>query len=224
MVWADLWHSRMAANTAILAVGLVLQCALAVVVFRRGVARRFPVFAVLLVFYPLRAGLLFALGGRIDADAYSSLFNALTLVEIPLQAAVVVELTLRLVRGLGGWTWRRGAVLLALLGAACGLTWIAVRLVREGRLVDRVQLLAWFVMLLLFGAIAKWGRSRNLLSIAAGFAAFSVIQLTTLAGRDYAMIRHNRGAFIGWSYVPASGYLAVVVFWLVVLRSESAGS
>lgn len=214
--------SHAAINNSILAIGVLLQVGLVFVAFRRGIASRFPVFIALLIFYPLRACLLFALGGRIDPDNYDSLFNALGMAEILLQAAIAVELLLRLVRELGGWTARRVAVLLVLGGAACGLTWIVHSRVAEKELADRVQVLAWFVMLALFAAIVKSSRWRNLKCIAAGFAGFSVIQLAALAGRNYAMMRHQSAAYVGWSYVPACGYLLVVLFWMVGLRRESS--
>src|SRR5271154_827542 len=84
--------SRLTINRTLWATGLALQCALAVEVFRRGIARRFPCFAALICFYPLRAGLLFVLAGRIDADVYNPLFSALAFTEILLQVAIAVEL------------------------------------------------------------------------------------------------------------------------------------
>jgi hypothetical protein len=220
------WHllSRAAINNSILATGILLQAGLVFVAFRRGIASRFPVFTALLIFYPLRAGLLFALGGYIDPDNYDSLFNALGVVEILLQAAVAIELLLRLMRELGGWTVRRAVVASLCAAAACGLTWAVLSRVAEKELEDRVQVLAWFVMLALFVAIVKSSRWRNLRCIAAGFAGFSVIQLAALAGRNYAMMRHQNAAYVGWSYVPACGYLLVVLFWMVGLRRESSTS
>jgi hypothetical protein len=65
-------------------------------------------------------------------------------------------------------------------------------------------------------------RSRNLLCIVAGFAGFAAIQLAALASKAYAIKKHHAGAYIGWSYVPAIGYLAVVVFWLIGLKRQPA--
>lgn len=218
-LWLPL-PSRMVVNTTIFALGLLLQCALVFAAFRKGVARRFPCFALLLLFYPLRASLLFALAGRVDTDAYNSVFSTLTLVEFPLQVLVAGELALRWITEKGGRARRRAAELLALVAAAGGLTALALHMITEHPLADRVQVCISFQMLALFGVIGSGTRMPNLRRISAGFAAFAVIQLTALAGKARAMALHSGEAYVGWSYVPACGYLAVVIFWLVSLRRE----
>jgi hypothetical protein len=218
------WPSRAAANAAILAVGLVLQCALVLVVFRRGVARRSPAFTALLIFYPLRAGLLSALAGRADAEAYNAWFNAVTLAEVPLQAAVALEMLLRLIGELGGWTVRRASAVLACIVAASALTWFVHGQVSSPALVDRVQVFGWFVMLALFAVILASAQSPNLKYIAGGFGCFSLVQLAALEGRSYAMLRHDDSAYVGWSYVPACGYLAIAIWWMLALRGSVRAS
>jgi hypothetical protein len=224
LLWVGDLLSRAMINRALWAVGLVLQCALVFAVFRRGIAGRFHGFTVLILFYPLRAALLFVLAGRIDSAAYNSLFDTLALIEIPLLVFVALELLMRLVRDAGGWTLRRAVLLLILFAAACGLTWAAHSIVAEKQLADRVQVLMNFVMLALFAGVWRGSRSRNLTWISAGFAVFAMVQLAALAGRAYAMSKQNAGAYAGWSYVPACGYLAVVIFWLVSLARESPES
>lgn len=216
--------SREAVNQVIWGTGIVLQAALIFVVFRRGIARRFPLFTALITFFPVRAVLLLALGGgRIDSDAYDMLFRGLSMLEVPLLAAVIIELLLRVVRELGGWTLRRAAVVLGATVAACALAWAVLHQVAQGVHADRVLVLSWFVLLALFTAAVKNSRSGNLKRITGGFAAFSVIQLAALAGRSYAVLRHNEGIYVAWSYLPACGYLAVVVFWIFSLRRGEAG-
>ncbi|MGA7342581.1 MAG: hypothetical protein WBE72_09505 [Terracidiphilus sp.] len=213
--------SRMTANRLLWATGLALQCALVLEAFRRGVARKFPFFAGLILFYPLRAAMLFALAGRMDSGAYDSLFNALALLEFPLQALVAGELALRLLRDGGGWVRRRVVVLLLLFAASCGLAWLALGALPERQLADRVQVLMGLAMLALFAAALRSSRSRNLTFILGGFATFAAIQLAALAGKAHAITRHDAGAYVGWSYAPACGYLVVVVFWLVLLKRET---
>lgn len=222
MVWLPHLPSRMTANTVLWASGLVLQCALVLAVFSKGIARRFPAFAVILVFYPVRAAVLFALAARLDAEAYRSLFDALAFLEIPLQMLVVLELTLRLCAALGGWRRRRWLVLAGFLAVASALTWVVLRVIPEKGLADRAQVFMAAAMLALFAAAVNWARSWNLLRIADGFAAFAILQLATLAGKAHAIARHNPGAYVVWSYVPACGYLAVVIFWLAALRREGS--
>jgi hypothetical protein len=221
--WASM-PSRLVINLALWTAGLALQCALVVVVFRRGVARRFPCFAALICFYPLRSSLLYILVSRVDADVYNPLFSALAVTEILLQAAVAVELMRRINQEMVGGMWRstrrRSLALLILLGAAGGLTWLVLKITPVSASVDRIQVFAWFVMIALFAVALKKARSANPVRIAAGFAAFSLIQLARLFGRVQAFLKHDAVWYLGWSYTPAIGYLAVVIFWLISLRDD----
>ncbi|HEY1767916.1 MAG TPA: hypothetical protein VGG26_09685 [Terracidiphilus sp.] len=225
LFWVE-WPSRMAANRALWAAGLVLQSALAFTVFRKGMPRRFPAFTALILFYPVRAALLFALAARMDSGTYNSVFNALALVEIPLQALAAAELTTRLAAQFGGSTRRRVLILLAAAAAVCGLTAIALHMIAERQLTDRIQIFMSFLFigiltLALLGALRTGSRARNLVCIAAGFAAFAVFQIAALAGKAHAMSRRDGVAYVAWSYLPACGYLAVVIFWLIFLKRES---
>jgi hypothetical protein len=220
-----LWTpSRLTINRALWATGLALQCALAVAVFRRGIAHRFPCFAALICFYPLRAGLLFVLASRVDADVYNPLFSALAFAEILLQAAIAVELLWRINQEMSAElrrsTERRWAALLIFLGLACGLTWLVLRFTPARAPVDRVQVFVWFLMIAPFAVALKYAQSVNPVRIAAGFAAFSLIQLAASFGRAHAFLKHDAGWYLGWSYAPGVGYLAVVIFWLISLRNE----
>ena len=71
-----------------------------------------------------------------------------------------------------------------------------------------------------FAVALKYARSVNPTRIAAGFAAFSLIQLAASFGRAHAFLKHDAGWYLGWSYAPGVGYLAVVIFWLISLRTE----
>jgi hypothetical protein len=212
--------SRAAMNRAIWGVGLVLQAALVLVVFRRGVARRFPGFTALITFYPVRAALLFALAGRIEADDYDTMVRVLGILELLLQAWMVVEIVLRLARTAGGWTWRRGIEILVLVAVAFSLTAVTFHMLTAEQPADRMQIGVGFLMIELFAVAWRVARSRNLVLIPAGFAAFAVFQLASLAGCAYATVHPNAIGYLAWSYVPGCGYLAVVMFWLVALRRE----
>lgn len=224
-----LWTlSRLAVNRALWAAGLVLQFALAMVVFRRGIAGKFPCFAALICFYPLRASLLFVLVSRVDADVYNPLFSALAFAEIVLQAAVAVELLWRINQEIGAERRRSklsgGLALLVVLGVAGGLTWLILKFTPAQAPVDRIQVFVWFVMIALFAVVLRNARSANPVRIAAGFAAFSLIQLAASFGRANAYLKHDSGWYLVWSYTPAVGYLAVVIILLISLRKERRGS
>jgi hypothetical protein len=221
LLLARLIPSRLAVNNIVWTAGLVLQGALVWAVFRRGIARSFPGFAALVAFYPLRAALLFVLVRYLDADAYGTLQTVLESLAVLLLAWTGIELLMRLMREIGGWTPGRAAILVALIAAACGLTWVVASKLGGSAGADRLQVLGWILMLALFAAAWKGARSRNLLRIPGGFAAFAVFELAALAGRAHALTRHAPDEYIGWSYVPACGYLAVVIFWLCALVREA---
>jgi len=86
--------------------------------------------------------------------------------------------------------------------------------------VDRVQVFVWLLMIAPFAVALKYARSLNPTRIASGFAAFSLIQLAATFGRAYAFLKDDAGWYLGWSYAPGVGYLAVVIFWLISLRQE----
>jgi hypothetical protein len=213
--------SRLATNPTIWIFGFVLQCVLVYVVFRRGIARRFPFFVSLLVFHPVRAALVFGLSGHIDSDLASVLYGGLSFIDDALQLMVAVEVTLHLIRGIGGWTRFRALLCVLLLGAASVFTWITLMLVPSRLSTDRLQLFAWFALLALFGAVLKGSRSPNLTRISAGLSVFSLVQFSALAGRTIAFLNRNASEYAAWSYVPAVAYLGIVIFWLFTLRKES---
>ena len=228
LVW--LWTpSRLAINRAIWTSGLALQCALVFAVFRGGIAPRFPCFAALICFYPVRATLLLVLANRVDADVYNPLSSALTFGELLLQAAVVLELIWRVSQETAGHETGgarelsircAGLYLLIVLGAAEICTWLVFTFSALHGSVDRVQLFAWFAMITLFAVVLRKARSANPVRIAAGFATFSLIQLAAAFGRIHAFAKHDASWYLAWSYIPAVGYLAVVIFWLIALRKD----
>jgi len=213
--------SLLATNTMIWTVAFVLQCVLVYLIFRRGIAPRFPVFSSLLIFQPVRAALLFGLSGHIRSSVTISLYGVFSFIDAAVQLMVAVELALHMISGVGGWTRFRALLCLLLLGAALVFTSIAISLVPGRVSADRLQIFAWFTLFALFGAMLKGSRSYNLTNISAGFSLFSLVQFSALAGRTVALLHRNAIQYAAWSYVSAIGYLAIVVFWIITLRRES---
>jgi hypothetical protein len=219
---APSWHTI---NTAIWILALLLQAALVGILFHRGIARRYPGFAVLIVFYPLRAILLFVLSGHAAPDASEVGSDVLAAAEILFEAWLLVDLTFRLTRAMGRWTARRalaGALIVISALAAVGATLMAA----PGRLpIDRTQVFFWWAMLALLTAAILGPRlpprSANLMRVCGGFAFFSLCQLLALAGRAHAFTERSRYGYVEWSYVPAAAYIAVVMYWLVFLGKEA---
>lgn len=217
------YPARDVLNTGIWAAALALQCVLACVVFARGLARRFPAFAALLVFYPLRSAVLFVLSRHLEAHIYDGISNSLAILEFLLLLLVAAGLLRWRVQRAGGWTLRRALFTLLALGAAAGLTWTVLQALPPRMPADRTQIFAGFVLLALAGAMIRSAWRVNATRIAAGFAAFSLLQFVALAGRAHAAVLRDAGSYIAWSYLPAAGYLAVVVYWMAVLRREPSG-
>jgi hypothetical protein len=212
--------SHIAINKAVWAGGVALECILAGVIFSRRIAGRFPAFAALMIFYPLRALSLFACEGRIDSGVYDSLNSVLSLLEFALQILVAGEI---------GWNWARGAdgqrrrygLLVAIAGAAMALAWGVAGAAAGKMAIDRLEIFVWFLMAGLFAAVMRGAEPTNLIRVAAGFAAFSVFQFVALGGRLHAWAGRNPREYLAWSYVPAVGYIGVVLFWLAALRREA---
>jgi hypothetical protein len=209
------WH---AINSAIWLFALLLQIALAMAVAMRRLPPKYPAFTAVIVFYPIRAALLFELSRHAAADTREVWSTALSWVAILLEAWLLIELAGHLFRDLPA---RRRALFAATIAAATlGCTWITLALV-PGRIeVDRTQVFFWWGMLGMTIAAIAWSRSPNLLRICAGFAVFSLAQLAAVAGRTHAWRVRNSHAWVGWSYLPAAAYIAVAAWWLLFLRSE----
>jgi hypothetical protein len=179
---------------------------------------------VLIVFYPLRAILLFVLSGHAAADTSAGWSDLLSIAEILLELWLVVELAFRLTRERGARTrtWSGAAIIVAALAGA----WVTLT-AAPGRVpVDRTQVFFWWAMLAL-GVSAVFlppphKRSTNLVQLCGGFAIFSLCQLMALAGRAHAFAERSRQEYVGWSYVPAAAYIIVVMYWLVFLGKEPA--
>lgn len=220
---AAVYLSRIAMNQTLWAAGLILECILAWIVIARRIARRFPAFAALMVFYPLRAGSLFAFKGHIDGGAYQSLGSILSLIEFVLQILVAGEIGFQWARALGGRT-RQYGLLAAIAFGALALAWCVAALASGKVAIDRMEVFIWFLMAGLFPAVLRGARRANLVRISAGFAVFSIFQLVALCGRLHAWAERDVAEYLVWSYVPAAGYIAVVAFWLAALHPEPVAS
>jgi hypothetical protein len=207
-------------NTSVWIAGLILQSFLLVALFVRRVARRLPVFTMLLSFYVVRSVLLYSLSGHLAPDDYGTLYNALSLADFVLQIVVAGELALCVLRGTNrrtwpGWTKTGILIVLALAIAAGSASQVSV----PGRYPpDRgmvfVAILMFFLVVWMIAAKAS-GPPRR---VAEGFAFYGAIG--TLAGieRAYAALARNHGAFSAWSYLSTAAWLVVVLFWIFALR------
>jgi len=210
-------------NLCLLGAGLGLQVLLVVVLFRRGVARRFPIFTLLVIFYVLRSVALFALFDYLARSAYSRLYDFLSFADLCLQILLAGEIALNMLRKNRGWTLHRMAKVAFFatlaLGAAGG---VAALLPTPGSVpVDRGAAFAAVLMVLLFlwAVLARVDRAPR--RIAEGFAVYGIVSVLAGIARSYAALHRNAGAYAASSYAPAGIYMAVVIYWLFTLEHFS---
>jgi hypothetical protein len=212
-------------NASIWACGLILQTALLIALFRRRIARRFPLFTLLIAFYLLRSIVLFLLSSHIAITSYISLYNTLSIVDILLQISVAIEVINHLARGNAGWTLRHCALAATFLCIADIATILTTAIFPPHPPVplDRSQLFLSFLMILLFAwTISIRSASPLLRRVILGFALYGTANLLASTGRTYAS-RHNRAdVYEAWSYTLAAAYLAVIVLWLFTLKAEDS--
>ncbi len=224
-------------NNTLWTLSLVLQITLVAAIFSRNIARKLPAFTALITFYPLRAACLFALYGHLPPDFYASLNTSFSLLDLLLQAAVAIELTLALIRERGGWTLPRALLaLLAVVASSTATTLAIAQLPPHIPLpIDRAQTFLYFLLLALFLWIVTTPASNiqhssqprpnqpglNLLRpVALGLALYASISLAAQVGRTVAAIHRDAQAYARWSYTSAAGYLLVVALWLLTLKLQ----
>jgi hypothetical protein len=212
-------------NDCLWAAGLALQLVLVAALFSRGVARRFPVFSSLIVFYVVRSFFVFTLFGYVAHETYSDLYTLLSWVDFLLQILLVVEIGVANLRQSGGWDGlspRAASVGTALAFIACAIAMgVAALLPSPGRLpVDRgaaviavlmLSLLVWALWIKLAGPPRR---------IVEGFAVYSLAAVSIGLERSYAALYRNSIAIAAGSYAQAGVYLAAVVFWLLTIKPQ----
>jgi hypothetical protein len=214
--------SQLALNNIVWTLSLILQVSLVAAVFARKIPRSFPAFAALIIFYPVRAVLLYGLYGHLATGTYESTYGALATLDLLLQATVMGEITLHVVRELGGWTIKRVGFIVLLLIVTAGCTTAIVTSLPQhaAQPVDRGQIFASVLML----TVSIWAliaaRASLLRSIVLGLALYSSTGLAAQVARNVAVARRDRIAFERWSYVSAAAYLIVVVLWLLTLKLQ----
>ena len=212
-------------NTVIWATGLALQVALVWVLVGRGVARKLPCFTVLIGFYAVRSAALFAVSGHLTRAALGTMYDGLSLIDLLLQAVVVVEMAAAFSRQRGGWRGWDGGVLAGLAGLAAAAGWAAgaVWQPRGRATLDRGQMAMAVLFVLLFAWAAWKGVRGTVRREVEGFAVYSVVSGAAQVGRYRATLVRDAARYVGWSYALAGVYLLVVVFWLVTMRRRAAG-
>lgn len=220
--------TRAVINNSLWIFGLMLQCTLLLLVCTRGIARRLPVFTVLLAFYPLRSALLFALYGHLGPTTYHATYNGLSLLDLLLQLLVAIEIAAHLLRAYGKPGLRRSLLFILLPCIAWAGTILDVSMLPANSPIppDRLQIFDSLVMVLLCILVFLWPAVTLLRRVAIGFAFYGAVNLLATAGRTVAADHRDARAFSRWSYTLTAAWLLVVLCWIFVLKpaSESTAS
>jgi hypothetical protein len=216
-------------NHFLWAAGLILQLVLSVTLFLRGTARRFPVFASLIVFYIARSVLLFALFGFVARDTYAQLYEMLSWTDLLLQILLALEIGLAILRRSGGWdsvSPRRAAIATVLVFIACSAALgVAALLPAPGRIpVDRGAAFTAVLMLFLLAWVISIRLAGTPRRIVEGFAVYGAAGVAIGLERGYAALYRNAAAYAAGSYAQAGIYMAVVVYWLITLRAHETSA
>jgi len=205
------------AQTTFLVTGLALQVCLLFLLFRRRMASQVALFSALLLFYTARSSLLFGLFHHISPTAYATLYSWLSLLDIMLQIAVVVELALAILRSGSKSLLPRSLLipLCFLLAAAFTGALTAVLPAHSPVPADRGILFTGFLFLLLLAwslsvPLTLWRRS-----VLIGLAAIGGSGILSQSAKAIAARHHNTHLFSLWAYGNAAAYLIVLFFWVL---------
>ncbi len=184
-------------------------------------ASQVVLFSALLFFYIVRSSLLFGLFHHASRTTYATFYSDLSLLDIILQIALAVELSLAILRCGSKSLLPRGLLipLLFLLAAASTGALAAVLPAHSPVPADRGILFTGLLFLLLLA----WSLSARLTpwrrSVLIGLAAISGSGILSQSAKAIAAAHHNAHLFSLWSYGNAGAYLIVLLFW--VLRCGS---
>ena len=208
-------------NNALFTLSLLLQLALLVTLFRKRIVRTYPVFTALIAFYLLRAILLFSIFGHLSPEAYDALYANLSLLDILLQLATVIELVVHIIRSQSrSLLLRLTPALIAVIIATIATAVVVSRLpARTAIPIDRSQLFLSFLLLLVFLWAALTPSPSLLRRLTEGFALNALLTLCAIAGHVLAASHRDARSYTLWSYVAATAWLLTVTLWLFTLRT-----
>ena len=208
------------AQTALLVIALALQVWLLYLLFRRRMASQVVMLSSLLFFYMVRSTLLFGLSHHISRTAFETLYSWLSLLDIMLQIAVAVELSLAILRSGSKSLLPRGLLIpfCFLLAAAFTRALTAVLPTYSPVPADRGILFTGFLFLLLLAwslsvRLTPWRRS-----VLIGFAAIGGSGILSQSAKAIAALHRNAHLFSFWSYENAGVYLIALIFWVLCCK------
>jgi hypothetical protein len=203
------------ANWVLWSLGIALQAILVILLLRRGMVKRVPVFTALILFYLIRAGL----SARLSPGGYQELFSILSDIDSVLQFLVTIEVTIYILRNSAAGHrehWLRSAAILV-AGFAIALC-AAAATPQRGRLpIDRGMVVITVIATLL----AVWAAIARLHDfprrIAEGFGIYGLIGILVTVAHNYAFLHRNGSLYVTASYVGTGIYVCVVGFWVAMV-------
>jgi hypothetical protein len=213
-------------NSVLWIVSVVAQCVLLLAMFTRKIARSVPLFTSLIAFYVVRSIALLALAAQLRGPAGALILSGLAMVDVLLQTAVAWELFTAGRHPLGavhGVQLRRLAALSILLFAALAAAALISHLTRVSPQMplDRGILFNSALFLLVFFACSAQRAPSPSRRIAAGFASFAASSLLCQIELARSVVQRDITAYHFWSYVQPVSYVAVVLFWILVLPKKT---
>lgn len=208
-------------NLALWSVNLILQLGLIAVLFRRQIARRAPLFTLLIAFYVVRSVLMYVLSTHMAHATYYNLYQDFALADTVLQILVAIEIAVTALRS-GQWSGQRTvAQALLLMAGVLAAMFLAALLPSRGRVpIDRGTVFASALMILLFIWMAAAGVRGHARRIVEGFAFYGAVAILANVERNQAALHRNARWYVAGSYVQSAAYMLALVFWILTIKPE----
>ena len=221
------------ANILLLLVTLIATVALLAALHRRKLIRRLSLFAALMLFYIVRAGVL--LGGvKLWYPAtYLQVESVLSLFDLILQLVLAYWLIRRLTvprfkslrfasPGFLDSAWLRFAAGVVMAG---GLTVLLVSLLPGYSPVPLDRAIIFSGLMFLFLLVLPV-RKENIIEgrLLLGFCVVSVANILSQCGRTLAAAENDPRLFLIWVYANTAVWIGVLVFWILRLQVGSSSS
>jgi len=220
------------ANTALLLVTFIASATLLVVMQRRRLMGRLPLFVALILLYIVRTFVLLVGMKSLNRAAYLQISSLMSLFDLALQLALAYSLLRHFTqsrldnRHFSGRRLQDSALFLFAIGlllAGC-LTMLLISALPGYSPVplDRGAVLSGLVFLFLL-AVQRRSEDTAEARLLVGFCVISAANILSQCGKTLAAFQHDPRLFLAWAYGNTAVWVGVLVFWILRLRDPSAG-
>ena len=213
--------------------GLVGNCILLLVLWRKRRAAMFPIFTVMIAAYICRTIALFFIRRYGGWDAYYYAFWSLAFVDLGLQLAVFFEIATHVFRPTGTWAKDVRSSLLWVLAAsvtlAAALTWIDVPVVKtlrqtinlRGNFFASVLISELFVGMVALSLTSGLPFRTHVARIAQGWGALAICGMVIDTFKGHLGVANGTAAVDRLSRLQPWLYMACLTFWIITLAQEA---